>query len=66
MIHPCILEVIAAALPEVKLDLSVKAENLPDMRHLPHSGHHLEHPLGSPIFLKFRYSSLITIITRWL
>ena len=51
-IHPHLLNVIAAAGPEVKLDLSVEAEDLSDMRHLPHPGHHLEHALGSPVFLK--------------
>ena len=56
--HPSILKyslkVIATAFPEVQLDLSVEAENLSDVRHLPHPGHHLQHALGSPVFLKRR------------
>ena len=58
LFHPSILKyllkVIATAFPEVQLDLSVETENLSDVRHLPHPGHHLQHALGSPVFLKWR------------
>ena len=47
-------KVIAAALPEVQLDLAVEAEDLSDVRHLPHSGHHLQHALRCPVFLQRR------------
>ena len=48
-----ILDVVAAPAPEVELDLAVEAEDLTDVRHLPHAAHHLEHALGGAVFLYY-------------